>query len=90
MKKLVNDYKKIDSFITRALGGKIKQDPNMSITIDLETSPTDINQSMSMCGDKLEPFKISELTKLITLDDPTMDQEGYKQLITKTFAIIRH
>ena len=69
MKKLIKDYKAVDDLINQSLGGKIKGADLNSSMVDLDASYLNLND-MSMCIDKsTEPFKISDLTKLIILDD---------------------
>ena len=70
MKKLVKEYKTVDDLITNSLGGKIKGADLNSSMVDLDQSMlADISMSMIIDPKQMEPFKISDLTKLITLDD---------------------
>ena len=74
MKKLVKDYKAVDDLVQQSLGGKLKGADLNSSTVDLDVSLINATMDMSLVNiGNSEPFNISDLTKLILLDDKSMD-----------------
>ena len=81
--KLYEEYKCLNKILHRAIG---KVDLNQSVAqLDMT-----MNQDMEDLLDEESPFEMRELEALITIDDPSITQDKYKQILTKFYAVIRY